>query len=64
MFGDPDVSKQIREMFEIYKVARVAAFRGIMGCPHEEEVDFPLGEDCPYCPFWRGKQGTVREKYL
>jgi hypothetical protein len=29
-----------------------------MGCPHEEGEDFPVGEDCPFCPFWKGKQGS------
>ena len=24
----------------------------INGCPHEEGVDYPLGEVCPACPFW------------
>ena len=32
-----------------------------MGCPHEEGPDFPQGEDCPFCPFWRGKQGSNRK---
>jgi hypothetical protein len=31
-----------------------------MGCPHEEGEDFPDGEDCPFCPFWAGKQGSNR----
>jgi hypothetical protein len=31
---------------------------GNMGCPHEEGLDFPVGEDCPFCPFWKGKQGN------
>ena len=31
---------------------------GNMGCPHEEGEDFPDGEDCPFCPFWAGKQGS------
>ena len=31
---------------------------GNMGCPHEEGKDFPGGEDCPFCPFWKGKQGS------
>jgi hypothetical protein len=30
---------------------------GNMGCPHEEGEDFSVGEDCPFCPFWAGKQG-------
>ncbi|HEY2587148.1 MAG TPA: hypothetical protein VGI81_15480 [Tepidisphaeraceae bacterium] len=29
------------------------------GCPHEEGIDFPLGQECPFCPFWHGKQGIT-----
>ena len=29
-----------------------------MGCPHEEGKDFPKGGDCPFCPYWKGKQGS------
>jgi hypothetical protein len=24
----------------------------IIGCPHEEGVDYPNGTKCPSCPFW------------
>jgi hypothetical protein len=24
----------------------------IIGCPHEEGVDYPEGQACPQCPFW------------
>ncbi len=24
----------------------------IIGCPHEEGIDYPLGAPCPRCPFW------------
>ena len=24
----------------------------IIGCPHEEGVDYPEGSKCPKCPFW------------
>ena len=27
----------------------------IIGCPHEEGIDYPEGQDCPMCPFWAGK---------
>ena len=30
----------------------VALAEAILGCPHEEGVDYPLGETCPRCPFW------------
>lgn len=28
---------------------------GIIGCPHEEGIDYPLGEKCPACPYWIDK---------
>ncbi|MGH9387747.1 MAG: DUF1186 domain-containing protein [Vicinamibacterales bacterium] len=24
----------------------------IIGCPHEEGIDYPMGRSCPRCPFW------------
>jgi hypothetical protein len=33
-------------------VRSVAMMEEINGCPHEEGVDYPLGEVCPACPFW------------
>ena len=27
----------------------------ILGCPHEEGTDYPVGEPCPRCPFWAGR---------
>ena len=26
----------------------------IIGCPHEEGIDYPMGRTCPRCPFWNG----------
>jgi hypothetical protein len=26
----------------------------IIGCPHEEGLDYPIGRTCPQCPFWAG----------
>jgi len=27
----------------------------IMGCPHEEGIDYPDGTKCPECPFWASR---------
>ncbi len=56
----PKVQRQIREFFAQHRIASVAASDGNLGCPHEEGLDFPDGEDCPFCPFWAGKQGSNR----
>jgi hypothetical protein len=26
----------------------------IIGCPHQEGIDYPMGRTCPRCPFWEG----------
>jgi hypothetical protein len=54
----PKVQREIQEFFKAHGVKSVAASAGNMGCPHEEGEDFPGGEDCPFCPFWKGKQGS------
>jgi SEC-C motif len=58
----PKVQKELQEFFQQHGVQAVAMSEGNMGCPHEEGEDFPVGEDCPFCPFWRGKQGSNRQQ--
>jgi hypothetical protein len=44
-------------------VRSVAMPSVIIGCPHEEGIDYPEGEACPQCPFWKGRDrwaGVVR----
>jgi hypothetical protein len=52
------IQQQIKDFFEQHGVKSVSMSDGNMGCPHEEGKDFPEGEDCPFCPFWAGKQGS------
>ena len=33
----------------------------IIGCPHEEGVDYPEGESCPECSFWKGRDRFTHE---
>ena len=54
---NPEIKAQIYAFIAQYGVTTVAITDGIIGCPHEEGLDFPEGEECPFCPFWRGKQG-------
>ena len=53
----PEVAAEIEAFLKAHGVREVAMTDGIIGCPHEEGIDFPEGQECPYCPFWRGKQG-------
>lgn len=33
----------------------------IIGCPHEEGIDYPEGEACPECPFWKHRDRFTDE---
>lgn len=59
---NPKVQQELKDFFLQHGVKSVAMSDGNMGCPHEEGLDFPQGEDCPFCPFWKGKQGSNRKE--
>ena len=59
---NPKVQQELQEFFQQHGVKSVAMTEGNMGCPHEEGEDFPAGGDCPFCPFWKGKQGSKRRE--
>ena len=61
---DPAVRAKIRAFFESHGVTNVVATDGNIGCTHEEGEDFPNGEDCPFCPYWKGKQGSAATQEL
>jgi len=57
---DAKIAEGIKRFFAQHGVKSVVVTDGNLGCPHEEGIDFPMGKDCPICPFWAGKQGTAR----
>ncbi len=58
----PKVQQELNDFFLEHGVKSVVMTDRNMGCPHEEGPDFPRGEDCPFCPFWKGKQGSNRKE--
>ena len=49
---NPEVAAAIGVFFQEQQVQNVVMTEGIVGCPHEEGVDYPSGESCPECSFW------------
>jgi hypothetical protein len=49
---DENINRQILEFIESQEALSVGMIDGILGCPHEEDIDYPKGEKCPECPFW------------
>lgn len=52
---DDEISYEIVQFIRAHKALSVAMVDRIIGCPHEEGVDYPEGEVCPECPYWRGR---------
>jgi hypothetical protein len=42
------------ELIEEQGALSVAMVGGIIGCPHQEGIDYE-GEWCPICEFWHGR---------
>ena len=52
--SDPDIAREMLEFIEEHQVKSVAITDGIIGCPHQEGIDYD-GEWCPVCEFWHGR---------
>ena len=55
---NPKVQRELLEFFRKHGAKSVVTTEQNIGCPHEEGEDFPVGGDCPFCPYWKGKQGS------
>ncbi len=49
-----DILDEVTEFFERFGVLSVAMSERIIGCPHQEGIDYE-GPICPKCPFWAGR---------
>jgi len=49
---DLDIAAAIETFIEKSGASSVVIADGIIGCPHEEGVDYASGVKCPQCPFW------------
>jgi hypothetical protein len=51
-----------RTLLQEHGVLTVAMADRIIGCPHEEGIDYPEGAACPLCPFWKGRDRWTGER--
>jgi hypothetical protein len=58
--ADPEIAREIMEFIEKHEVRSVAMTDRIIGCPHQEGIDY-VGEWCPVCEFWRGRDRFTGE---
>jgi hypothetical protein len=58
---DRPVHDEILSFIQKHEVRSVVIADRIMGCPHEEGIDYPEGQYCPQCPFWAGRNRFTGE---
>ena len=57
--NDIDAVAGILAFVQAQGVRTVVMSSGILGCPHEEGIDYALGGTCPECPFWAGRERPI-----
>lgn len=58
---DSRITAEMLAFLALHKVQRVAMADRIIGCPHEEGIDYPKGEACPQCPYWADRSRWTGE---
>jgi hypothetical protein len=54
--SDRMIGRGVQEFLRRNGARSLIVTRGIIGCPHEEGIDYPEDEACPECPFWAGRE--------
>jgi hypothetical protein len=55
------IQREIIAFLTEHNVKRVGGVERIIGCPHEEGQDFPMGMKCPLCSFWSNRDRWTGE---
>ena len=60
--NDPAINEAIIHFVRLHGAKSVVSPDGILGCPHEEGIDYPEGQSCPQCPYWAGRDRFTGER--
>jgi Protein of unknown function (DUF1186)/SEC-C motif len=58
---DPTIAADVADFLREHDVTESVTSERMMGCPHEEGVDYPMGRTCPRCLFWAGTDRFTHE---
>lgn len=61
---NPQVLKSVLQFIETNGAKTVVMPDRLLGCPHEEGTDYPTGQQCPTCPYWKNRDrfsGLVKD---
>ena len=55
------ILKEVLSFIDENGAKSVSMIEKIIGCPHEEGIDYPEGEFCPTCSYWQGRDRFTHE---
>ena len=61
---DTGVAHQVSVFIGHHRVQSMMLHDEIMGCPHEADRDYPTGESCPYCIYWKDHAHHSRQMQI
>ncbi|MFB9262323.1 hypothetical protein ACFFWD_03930 [Bradyrhizobium erythrophlei] len=57
--NDSAIMEQVATFLRTEEVRSLVVTPDLLGCPHEEGIDYPDGEVCPHCPYWANRKRPV-----
>jgi hypothetical protein len=60
--NDESILSEIKDFLHENGAQSIGMPDRIIGCPHEEGIDYPEGQECPICPFWKGRDRWTGER--
>jgi hypothetical protein len=58
---DPEINEAVLRFIRDNGAKSLVMVDRIIGCPHEEGIDYPTGVVCPKCPFWANRDRWTGE---
>ena len=58
---DPVIAAELADWLRGQGIKDTVSYDRVIGCPHEEGIDDPLGRPCPHCPFRAGIDRLTHE---
>ncbi len=59
--NNSEIMQEMLDFIKEFNVSSVLMVDKIIGCPHEEGIDYPNETSCPQCPFWAGRDRFTDE---
>ena len=53
--NDYSIMEELLDFIAQHNAKSVVMVDKIIGCPHQEGIDYPDGEECQECTFWKGR---------